>query len=115
MPSYTYILLLLVLFAILYWQHRNNKIIFAKNIVNKKNRKGRIEMLELAKRFLDKECIIYTFSSTEMVGTIKEVSDGALMIERSDSSMEAVNIDFVVRIRETPKKKNGKKKSIVLD
>ena len=28
---------------------------------------------------------------------------------------EAINLDFVLRIREYPKKKNGKKKSVVLD
>ena len=30
-------------------------------------------------------------------------------------TLEAVNIDFVVRIREYPRKKNGKKKSVVID
>ena len=70
-------------------------------------------MLELAKRFIDKECIIYTFHN-QLEGVIKEISGNALMIEKK-GMLEAVNLDFVVRIREYPKKKNGKKKSVVLD
>ena len=70
-------------------------------------------MLELAKRFIGYECIIYTFSS-QLTGIIKEVTDGAILIENGGAS-EAVNLDFIVRIREYPKKKNGKKKSLILD
>lgn len=70
-------------------------------------------MLELAKRFIDRECIIYTFSS-QLTGIIKEVTDGAILIEKG-GELEAVNLDFIVRIREYPKNKNGKKKSVVLD
>ena len=70
-------------------------------------------MLELAKRFIEKECIIYTFNN-QVVGIIKEIEGNALMIEKN-GVFEAVNLDFVVRIREYPKKKNGKQKSVVLD
>lgn len=72
-------------------------------------------MVELAKKFIDKECIIYAFDSNHQFdGIIKEVTDGAILIEK-DGSMEAINLDFVIRIREFPKSKNGKKKSVILD
>ena len=72
-------------------------------------------MKELATRFIDKEGIIYSFDgSREFVGVIKEVTDGAILIEK-DGNTEALNLDFVIRIREYPRKKNGKKKSVVLD
>lgn len=72
-------------------------------------------MVELAKRFIEKECIIYSFDSNrQFVGIIKEVSDGAILVEK-DGSIEAINLDFVIRIREYPKDKKGKKKSVVLD
>ena len=71
-------------------------------------------MAELAKRFIDKECIIYTFNSNQIQGTVKDVTDGAILLD-SKGTIEAVNLDFIVRIREFPKKKNGKKKSVVLD
>lgn len=72
-------------------------------------------MLELAKRFIGKECIIYAFdSSHNFEGIIKEVTDGAILIEK-DKKLEAINLDFVIRIREYPRNKKGEKKSLVLD
>ena len=47
-------------------------------------------------------------------GVIKEVTDGAILLEK-DGKEEAINLDFVIRIREYPRNKNGKKKSVVLD
>lgn len=72
-------------------------------------------MKELAKRFVDKECMISSFDgSHQYVGIIKEVTDGAILVER-DGKLEAINLDFVIRIREYPRNKKGKKKSVVLD
>lgn len=72
-------------------------------------------MLELAKMFLEKECIIYTFES-QIQGIIKEISDKAILVERkSDKTLEVLNADFIVRIRETPKNKKGKSKSVIFD
>ena len=72
-------------------------------------------MIELAKRFIGKECIIYAFdSSHQFEGIIKEVTDGAILVEK-DEKLEAINLDFVIRIREYPRNKKGKKKSVVLD
>ena len=61
-----------------------------------------------------RKCLIYTFNSSQLTGVIKEVKEGAILIENGDN-LEAVNFDFIVRIREYPRKKNGKKKSVVLD
>ena len=71
-------------------------------------------MYELAQKFIGKECLIYTFNTSQLTGVIKEVNEGGLRIENGDT-LEAVNFDFIVRIREYPRKKNGKKKSVVLD
>ena len=76
---------------------------------------GSTEMKELAKRFIDKECLITAFDSNhQFEGVIKEVSDGAILVEKKES-VEAINLDFVIRIREYPRNKKGKKKSVVLD
>lgn len=74
-------------------------------------------MKELAKEFVGQECIIYTITSNDgsVQGVIKEIDDGGMIIERSSGEREIVNLDFVTRIREYPRKKNGKKKSVVLD
>ena len=72
-------------------------------------------MKELAERFIGKECLIYAFDSNhQFMGIIKEVTDGAILVEKG-GLLEAINLDFVIRIREYPTNKNGKKKSIVLD
>mgnify|MGYP007130626386 CR=1 FL=1 len=42
------------------------------------------------------------------------VEGGALLVMK-DGNLEALNLDFIVRIREYPRNKNGKKKSVILD
>ena len=72
-------------------------------------------MKELAKRFVDKECLITAFDSNhQFEGVMKEVSDSAILVEKN-GTIEAINLDFVIRIREYPKNKNGKKKTVVFD
>ncbi|MBQ7114214.1 MAG: hypothetical protein IJO10_08250 [Clostridia bacterium] len=72
-------------------------------------------MKAFAERFIGKECIISSFDSSHQYdGIIREVADGAILLEK-DGKFEAINLDFVIRIREYPKNKNGKKKSVVLD
>ena len=83
----------------------------------RKQNKENIVMKELAKQFIGKECIIYTITSNDgsLQGVIKEIDDGGMIIERNSGEREIVNLDFVTRIREYPRKKNGKKKDVVLD
>ena len=102
------------LFLILFIMNRYSKMYIAKKFIKNKRRKDKDHMLELAKKFIDKECLIYTFNSNQIDGVIKEVSNGALLVEKK-GALEAINLDFVVRIREYPKNKNGKKKSVVID
>ena len=74
-------------------------------------------MKDLAKRFIGEECIIYTVASDSgsIQGVIKEVTDGGMIIDRKSGEREIINLDFVTRIRQYPRKKNGKKKDVVLD
>ena len=74
-------------------------------------------MKELAKQFIGKDCIVYTVTSNDanIQGVIKEIDDGGMVIEKNSGELEIINLDFVTRIREYPRKKNGKKKGIVLD
>ena len=74
-------------------------------------------MKELAKQFIGEDCIIYTITSGDggLSGVIKEVDDGGLVIERKTGEREIINLDFITRIREYPRKKNGKKKDIIPD
>ncbi len=103
-PAY---IAIIVIFIVLFVQRHNNTV-WIKQFIKAKRLEGNTQMLELAK-----ECMIYTITS-QLSGVIKEVSGSAILLE-SGNTLEAVNLDFVVRIREHPRKKNGKKKAIVLD
>ena len=83
----------------------------------KKQNKENHVMKDLAKRFIGEECIIYTVASDSgsIQGVIKEVADGGMIIDRKSGEREIINLDFVTRIRQYPRKKNGKKKDVVLD
>lgn len=110
MNTSVYIALFILLFIVIYSSKRNEKIIL-KQIKKKKNKEERAEMTELAKRFIGKECVVSTFNS-QVVGVIKEVTDGAVLIENNENP-EIINIDYIVKIKEYPRNKNGKKKLIV--
>ena len=107
---------IIVLWIIIFIMFRSrHKAIITRKIIEKRRTGGITEMKELAKRFIDKECVIYSFDSSHQYdGIIKEVTDGAMLIEK-EGKLEAINLDFVIRIREYPRNKNGKKKSVVLD
>ena len=101
-----------VLFIILFTLFRSKKAIIAKKIIEKRLNGDKSEMKELAKKFIDKECIILAFDSAHQFdGIIKEVTDGAILVEK-DGKLEAINLDFIIKIKEHPKNKNGKKKAI---
>lgn len=106
-------ILFLVLFFVMHHQNRQQKL-FMKQLMKARKTGGRKVMKGLAERFIGKECMLYTYNG-QLEAVIKEVTDGALLIKRGDNTEEVVNLDFVVRIREYPRKKNGKKKDIVLD
>lgn len=107
----SYYIPIFLLLLIIFITQRNEKAVL-KNIIKKRKMEGS-EMFELAQKFINKECIIYTFNS-QLTGIIKEVNEGGILIEKS-GTFEAVNFDFIVRIREYPKNKIGKKKSVILD
>ena len=108
MAPYIPIFLMLVIILI---TQRNEKITI-KNIIKKRQSEDK-KMYELAQNFIEKECIIYTFNS-QITGVIKQVNEGGILIENSGNT-EVLNFDFIVRIREYPRNKNGKKKSVVID
>jgi len=105
------IMMFVVLFVIL----RNRKAVVARKIIQDRKRKENTEMIELAKRYIGKECLIYSFDgSPQFQGIIREVIDGAILVENA-GTLEAINLDFVIRIREYPRNKKGKKKSLIVD
>ena len=117
MDSLYIVLLALFLLVIISCMTRRRRLAAVKHILNQKmqNKENNV-MKELAKRFIGEECIIYTITSDDgsVQGVIKEVDDGGMVIEKKTGELEIINLDFVTRIRQYPRKKNGKKKDIIL-
>ncbi len=90
--------------------HENKRKATAGRIITSQKKEIRIKMKDMANKFIGKECIVYTLNS-QLNGTVKEVGEGALILETKDS-IEAVNFDYILRLREFPRNKNGKKKSV---
>lgn len=107
------ICLLTVMFLIVLWVISEKKRKNAAVINHRLNHKKEIlKMKALAERFIGKDCIVYTISSSfEAVrGTVKEVTDGGLLID-SKGILKAVNLEYITQIEELPKK--SKKKNSV--
>ena len=72
-------------------------------------------MKEFATRLAGRDVIVYTFNGTQIMGTLREVRDDAILLWDDKNGEQIVSLRYVVRLREHPVDKNGKKKSIVLD
>ena len=111
-----WIAVLWLLFFVVFRQRSEQKT--AAVVHHIKNRKKEAEDMEaLAKQFTCRECIIYTINSNDgsIAGIIREVSGGGLLLEDAQGQLQAVNLEYVTRIREYPRNGKGKKKSVVLD
>ncbi len=114
----TYYLFLMVFILFILVDIRWRKVMVAKRLrKRKKGKKGTKFMESFAKQFIGKECLIYIMSGSlsNVTGTIKEVQDGGMLVEGSDKQLQVINLEYVTRIMEYPRKKNGKKKLLVQD
>lgn len=109
-----YSVFLIFLILLLTLQGQKKTAAAARHI--RKTKKETELMEELARRFIGKECIIYTITSNsgDIQGTIKEVTGSGMLIENQRGEQQAINLEYITRIREYPRNKNGKKKSIVV-
>lgn len=71
-------------------------------------------MNEVFNRYIGKDCIIYLSNSASNVVEcrVNGVADNWLTVETKDGA-EIFNIDYIIRIKEHPVNKKGKKKSVI--
>ncbi len=71
-------------------------------------------MSDIFNKYIGKDCIVYTSNSnlSAIECNIISVEDNWLSIRTKDGE-EVINFDYVVRIKEHPVNKNGKKKSVI--
>ncbi len=105
----TYFIILLVLLIIAVEAKRQN---IHRIIKRKKNRRGNNRMNEIIKQYIGKDCLIYLSNSSSIIkGNVASLNDNWITVKTKDGN-ESVNIDYIVRIKEHPVNKNGKKKSV---
>lgn len=116
MANYWWIVIILIIYLCIRKERQTAAVVWQIQKQRKQN-KEKAAMKELAMQFIGEECLIYTITSSSgsIQGVIKEVDDGGMIIEKESGEREIINLDFVTRIRQYPKKKNGKKKSVVFD
>lgn len=110
----SYILMLaLVLLLIAIAANRRRRAAVTHHILSKNNQKELEKMKELAESFVGKEVVVYTMMGSEGIvkGTLEAVTDGALLLN-CENDREAVNLEYVVRLRDWPRNAKGKKKTI---
>jgi hypothetical protein len=102
---------IIMLFIIIFITSLNERKLVIKNIIQKK--KGREYMNEVIQRYIGKDCLIYlSLSSTVVAGNVINLNDNWLTVKTKDGE-ETVNLDYIIRIKEHPVNKNGKKKSVI--
>lgn len=112
-------IVLLILFPMFFLPEKRRKFAAIAHVRHKNKSKSEnkeIKMEELAKQFIGKDCVIYTITDTSatLTGVVRDVKDGGLLIE-GKNGLQAINLEYVTRIREYPVNKKGKKVSVILD
>lgn len=106
MEIYYYVIIVLVLILLF----RNKKRILT--VLKIKRKRRGIKMTSVIEKFIGKDCYINLGSGGSADGVVKSVADGWLEIESKDGQIQAVNVDYISRIREYPRNKKGKRKTI---
>ena len=78
-----------------------------------KRRKGENAMNELVKGYIGKEVIIWAGNSSGINGTITKIEENWIEIEDKYGT-QILNTDYISRIQEYPRNKNGNKKAVVV-
>ena len=71
-------------------------------------------MSAMVEAYIGKDCIVYTLNNAQVTGVIREVRDGWVRVDNG-KDCDVVNLDYVIRVREYPKNKKGKRAAIVTD
>lgn len=109
--NYTTYIPVIILFVIIFISYYSEKLITFKVLRNK--RKGRDLMNEIIRKYIGKDCLVYlSLSSSVVSGEVISLNDNWLTVLTKDGE-ETINIDYIIRIKEHPVNKNGKKKSVI--
>lgn len=108
MDTSTAIVLFLLFVTLFLWLRSRHRNVIAVRMMRRKRqskREERIDMEEMARRFIGKNCTLQTFDSNAITGELLEVTAGAVLVRGKDGQEAAVNLDFILKILEVPEKK----------
>ena len=108
MDTSTAIVLFLLFVTLFLWLRRRHRNVIAVRMMRRKRqskREERIDMEEMARRFIGKNCTLQTVDSNAITGELLEVTAGAVLVRGKDGQEAAVNLDFILKILEVPEKK----------
>ena len=108
MDTSTVIVLFLLFVTLFLWLRRRHRNVIAVRMMRRKRqskREERIDMEEMARRFIGKNCTLQTFDSNAITGELLEVTAGAVLVRGKDGQEAVVNLDFILKILEVPEKK----------
>ncbi len=70
-------------------------------------------MNELVKSYIGKEVIVWAGNSSGVNGTITKIEENWVELEDKYGT-QILNTDYISRIQEYPRNKNGKKKAVIV-
>ena len=83
MDTSTAIVLFLLFVTLFLWLRRRHRNVIAVRMMRRKRqskREERIDMEEMARRFIGKNCTLQTFDSNAITGELLEVTAGAVLV-----------------------------------
>lgn len=106
-------ILILFLFLIIFIDSKQ-KSDNIRRIIKKRKKRGLTDMSDIFNKYIGKDCVIYISNSSSNIieCNVIRVADNWLTVKTRDGE-EMINIDYLVRIKEHPTNKNGKKKSVI--
>jgi len=109
-----FILMLILLVIIPAARARQHRQVTVSKRNKLKRRKGENAMNELVKSYIGKEVIVWAGTSSGVTGTAVRIEENWLEVEDKDGNKQILNTDYISRIQEYPRNKNGKKKAVIV-
>ncbi len=108
--NYIIFFLILYLCVILPQQTAMRKLRLKRS--KKRRSKEMTDMNTLILNYIGKECVLTIPNQGSIAGIVKQISGNWVEVE-TGGGLEIVNLDYISRVREYPRNKNGKKKLII--
>ena len=111
MPNFGVIMLWVIIIIMILQRKKMQRLLHILRI--KKRKRGNIDMSHIIEKFIGKDCLINLGSGSNADGVVKSVADGWVELEDKSGNLQAVNVDYISRIRVYPTNKNGKRKVVI--